>query len=110
MTDTPQQEREAARTVYELTETERDCSVKAYTKGHGFSPDLGFAPDRAWLEGFAQARATLPQRDRPLTKQGIIDIYNETYRPVDKDHDPRVTFARAIEAAHGITSSTKECA
>lgn len=44
-----------ARPIDELTQQERDIATRAYTHLHGMPPDFGFAPDRAWIEGFAAA-------------------------------------------------------
>lgn len=42
--------------VHELDTAVRNAAVAAYAKCHGGAPDLGFAPDRAWIEGWAFAQ------------------------------------------------------
>lgn len=67
-TTTTQQEREAARTINELTTEEKTLAIRAFHAAHKVSPDFNFAPDRSWLEGYAHARATRPQRDEPVAE------------------------------------------
>jgi hypothetical protein len=47
--------------VHELTAAARDAAIAAYTSVHGDPPDFGFAPDRAWMEGFAHAAALVAE-------------------------------------------------
>ena len=46
--------------------------------------------------------ATLPPQRKPLTDEQIMEMYNEPRSDAEM-----ITFARAIEAAHGITGETK---
>jgi len=50
------------RTVDELTESQHESAIAAYRAAHGNDPDIGFAPDRSWLEGAAYADATCAMR------------------------------------------------
>lgn len=46
-----------SRTIYELSQDERSAAEAAFTKAIGSKPELGLPSDRAWMEGFAAARA-----------------------------------------------------
>jgi hypothetical protein len=72
---TPTQPEDSARTVYELTEAERQRAVAAFTRAVGSAPEFGFAPDRAWLEGFCAALAA-PQQAGGEAQQWIDDPHD----------------------------------
>lgn len=45
-------------TLDEIDPDTRKKATAAYNAGHGHAPDYGFAPDRAWIEGWAYAQST----------------------------------------------------
>lgn len=51
------------KTLYELDPDMRKKATAAYNASHGHAPDYGFAPDRAWIEGWACAAAPQAQAD-----------------------------------------------
>lgn len=46
--------------VHELEAKTKAAALTAYEAVHGFAPAMDFAPDRAWLEGYACALAAHP--------------------------------------------------
>jgi hypothetical protein len=124
MTDTTQQEREA-RIINELTTEEKTQAIRAYHAAHKVSPDLNFAPDRAWLEGYAHDRAT-PQGAEPvavvtesqITGRKHLAFYSQQTMKAIKvgDHlylaaphppEPKLSELRAVELSPEFTDTAR---
>jgi len=52
-----------AKLVHELDHQTRSLAVAAFTAAHGSAPNFGFAPDRAWIEGYCFAAPAQAQED-----------------------------------------------
>ena len=53
--------------------------------------------DPAYFRGFAHGKAEAQRK--PLTDEQILTVFRDHYNPYQR---PEISFARAIEAAHGI--------
>jgi len=52
--------------VYEMNEEDRQAAMRAFEQAHKAKPDLGFAPDRAWIEGWAFAQHPSQSAGEPV--------------------------------------------
>jgi len=72
------------KTLYELDPDMRKKATAAYNASHGHAPDYGFAPDRAWIEGWAcaatpQAKADARDAIRELIAKHSEELEHNAY-------------------------------
>lgn len=85
-----------AKLVHELDHQTRSLAVAAFTAAHGSAPNLGFAPDRAWIEGYCSAAPTQAQEPvawRTFDGEGNYDFrdyfMNEGYAADFRSRNPK---------------------
>lgn len=100
-------------TLDEIDPDTRKKATAAYNAGHGHAPDYGFAPDRAWIEGWAYAQSTkdapaaqpaAPQAVQAINGQSLCQVREAFFKKYGREPlADDVSFAKMVVAAFAAT-------